>query len=132
MSETSPSRRFLVESRARLQRQRQTLKERIGAETGASGREDQAALASEAHDRGEESLVNALAGVHYAGVAHDLEEARDVEAALVRLADGSYGSCVDCGAVISEARLVAYPTAKRCRLCQEQHERQALRRRAVS
>lgn len=132
MSEPTSSRTFLAEAQARLQRQRQELRARIAAELDGSGREDQAALAAEVHDRGEESLVNALAGVHYAGVAHDLDEARDVEAALARVAVRSYGVCVDCSSPIAEARLVAYPTAKRCRSCQEQHEQQVLRGRTVA
>lgn len=122
MSQTRPARDFLDQARARLQSHRQELRERIAAQTGAEQREAQAALAAEVHDRGEESLVNLLAGVHYAGIAHDLEEARDVEAALRRVTEGSYGFCLDCSLVISEARLVAYPTAKRCRTCQESHE----------
>ena len=35
----------------------------------------------------------------------------DAEAALARVADGSYGLCVACGAPIAEARLRALPTA---------------------
>jgi DnaK suppressor protein len=122
MSESTSSRSFLAEAQARLRRQRQDLRERIAAELGDSRHGDQATLATEVHDRGEESLLDALAGVHYAGVAHDLEEARDVEAALARIAAGSYGSCVDCTSPIAEARLAAYPTAKRCRSCQERYE----------
>ncbi|MDE2196790.1 MAG: TraR/DksA C4-type zinc finger protein, partial [Gammaproteobacteria bacterium] len=45
------------------------------------------------------------------------------EAALARMRAGSYGRCVDCGSVISPARLAAYPAAKRCRSCQQRHER---------
>jgi RNA polymerase-binding transcription factor DksA len=37
-----------------------------------------------------------------------------VEQALERLADGSYGTCVDCGKEIPPARLQAMPEAIRC------------------
>ena len=37
--------------------------------------------------------------------------------ALARLDAGTYGICVSCGAPISEARLQAMPTAKRCITC---------------
>ncbi len=41
----------------------------------------------------------------------------DVEAALARLADGTYGLCESCGQPISSARLEAMPAAKRCIAC---------------
>lgn len=41
-----------------------------------------------------------------------------IDAALQRIADGSYGLCLDCGAAIATARLHASPTAMRCVDCQ--------------
>ena len=38
----------------------------------------------------------------------------EIEAALARLADGTYGLCEVCGRAIPEARLEARPTATRC------------------
>jgi RNA polymerase-binding protein DksA len=40
-----------------------------------------------------------------------------VSAALDRLDDGSWGTCVACGAAIGEARLRAVPEASRCARC---------------
>ena len=37
-----------------------------------------------------------------------------VDTALKRLADGSYGTCTQCGAPIGEARLSVLPTAEHC------------------
>jgi len=45
-----------------------------------------------------------------------------IDEALQRIADGSYGLCVDCGAQIATARLHANPTALRCVGCQEKAE----------
>jgi DnaK suppressor protein len=45
-----------------------------------------------------------------------------IDAALQRIADGSYGLCVDCGVAIPTARLHANPTALRCLACQERLE----------
>jgi RNA polymerase-binding transcription factor DksA len=42
------------------------------------------------------------------------EELRQVEIAQQRLADGGYGTCVDCGKEIPAARLEAVPEAVRC------------------
>ncbi|OSQ51422.1 TraR/DksA family transcriptional regulator [Marivita geojedonensis] len=47
----------------------------------------------------------------------DLEELRRIDAALGRIEDGSYGTCVKCGEAISEERLAAVPTAPLCRTC---------------
>lgn len=52
----------------------------------------------------------------------ELQELNDIDAALARLADGSYGSCTDCGADIPEARLQANPLAMRCVACQTRAE----------
>ncbi|GKS58064.1 DnaK suppressor protein [Nitrospira sp.] len=48
--------------------------------------------------------------------------ARQLDAALQRLHDGSYGVCEDCLAPITEARLEAVPFARRCVECQRQVE----------
>lgn len=41
----------------------------------------------------------------------------DVDAALARLDDGSYGRCETCGATIPAARLEARPVARTCVPC---------------
>ena len=50
-----------------------------------------------------------------------VEEARhqlaEVEAARARLADGTYGTCEECGGPIGEGRLEARPTARTCIRC---------------
>ena len=55
-----------------------------------------------------------------------LENAADqrsqVEAALARLDAGTYGTCVDCGQPIDEARLEFRPEAARCLADQQKHE----------
>jgi RNA polymerase-binding transcription factor len=57
-----------------------------------------------------------------AEVSRDVGELREVEAALLRMKDGSYGECVDCGNNIPYARLHANPSASRCIACQERVE----------
>jgi len=73
------------------------------------------------------AAADAMAHQDIALVSRDLAELAEVEAAIARLADGSYGECSDCGLTIPPARLVAYPTARRCVACQEAAE--AARRR---
>ena len=50
-------------------------------------------------------------------------ELQAIEAALERIAAGSYGECTDCGVDIPAARLHASPTTMRCIACQERAER---------
>ncbi len=45
-----------------------------------------------------------------------------VDEALARLDAGTYGSCVECDAEISERRLRALPFAARCQSCEQRRE----------
>ena len=46
-----------------------------------------------------------------------LNEILAIDAALKRIEDGSFGSCMSCGENISEERLKAVPYAAKCRNC---------------
>ena len=46
----------------------------------------------------------------------------EIEDALRRIADGSYGVCNVCGNLIPKARLVSFPFAKTCTTCQGEIE----------
>lgn len=83
----------------------------------------QEALAGRATDRLDEALMEIALSADYAIVRQDIEDVRDIAAARRRIAAGTYGICTDCGAEIGYARLRAYPTAKRCIGCQQEHER---------
>jgi RNA polymerase-binding protein DksA len=47
----------------------------------------------------------------------------DIDAALKRIEDGSYGTCTNCGTQIPEERLEARPSATLCIDCQRERER---------
>ena len=47
---------------------------------------------------------------------------REIEDALERLRDGSYGTCQDCGMPVSRKRLEAIPWARFCVSCQERRQ----------
>lgn len=53
------------------------------------------------------------------------EELQQVQGALQRIEDGTYGTCVDCGRTISDARLEALPWTPYCVEDSEKHEREA-------
>ena len=94
---------------------------------------DVALLARPLDDKGEDTTVSQ----HPADVASDLyareeilaeevaisKELALVEDALKHIADGSYGTCSDCGKAISPERLAARPQASRCISCQRKADR---------
>ncbi len=47
-------------------------------------------------------------------VIHAQSEIADIDAALRKLEDGTYGRCEECGQSITEARLEAMPAARYC------------------
>ena len=50
-----------------------------------------------------------------------------IDEALRRIADGTYGKCIECGGDISSARLEAVPHARFCISCKEKDEQQKTR-----
>jgi RNA polymerase-binding protein DksA len=69
-------------------------------------------------------MANELADFNVAILGRHIQGMRDIEAAFQRIKNGEYGVCIECGDDIAFARLQAYPTAKRCIVCQEKHERE--------
>jgi DnaK suppressor protein len=86
--------------------------------------DDRAAmLADRVRDVGDESMADLIVDLDLADTDRDLQELKDVEAALTRMRLGTYGTCMHCGGPIRAERLAAYPTAKRCQPCQVMHEK---------
>ena len=83
------------------------------------------ALRNRLEDTDDWAVADAMAGQDIAMVARDVAEIGEVEDALRRIADGSYGQCSDCEEPIPAARLDAYPTARRCIRCQEAAEKRS-------
>lgn len=63
--------------------------------------------------------------VRHAEHLRDQQELQAVRAALKRIAEGTYGECVDCGKAIALERLKASPAAMRCIACQTKAEAKA-------
>ncbi len=115
----------LDELTGQLNAARQTLLQEIQGELENSGNQQRIELLNrEPGDSGDESLANALADFNVQQLDRHIQALRDIEGAFQRIKAGAYGICVDCGDDIAFARLQAYPTAKRCIVCQEKRERQ--------
>jgi RNA polymerase-binding protein DksA len=113
----------LAQIKAVLQRRYLELREEIRDELERSGNEHYADLAGPAPDPGDDSVADMLVDVGAAIVDRQVDEIREVEAALKRLAELDFGDCVDCGEEISFERLMASPTTRRCVRCQSLHEK---------
>ena len=74
-------------------------------------------------DAGDESVVRMMTDLHLQEAGRDLEELRDIDAALQRIETKDYGDCEECGNEIGYPRLEAQPTATRCVECQSLHEK---------
>jgi DnaK suppressor protein len=102
----------------------QALRREVREELENSGNQHRIDLLNqEPGDSGDESLANALADFNLSILDRHIDAMRDIEAALQRVRDGAYGVCIDCGDDVGFSRLQAYPTAKRCIVCQEQREK---------
>ena len=98
------------------------LREEIRLELLESDDQTYIALAGRVHDTGEASVADLLVDIQFADIDRHIREIRDIDAALMRIAGGNYGVCIDCNTTIDFKRLLAYVTAKRCHRCQVNHE----------
>jgi RNA polymerase-binding protein DksA len=74
-------------------------------------------------DAADESVLRMSTDLDITEAGRDLEELRDIDAALRRMDDGSYGVCDECGQEIGFPRLEVQPTATRCIADQEKFEK---------
>ncbi|HEX7043199.1 MAG TPA: TraR/DksA C4-type zinc finger protein [Burkholderiales bacterium] len=106
----------------RLHTRRRELLDAIGARVSETERNDFTELLGRVRDSGEESVAEFFASANLTMLDREVNELRDVEAALARIAAGTYGKCEECGGDIDKARLEAYPTATRCVECERRRE----------
>ena len=66
--------------------------------------------AEQAQERENDEVVDAIGN-------ETAQSIRDIQAALLRIEDGTYGICGQCGQEISAGRLQAVPEATRCVNC---------------
>lgn len=98
------------------------LREEIRLELLKADDESYIELAGKVHDVGEASVADLLVDLQLSEIDRHIQEIRDIDVALLRIASSSFGICVDCKLDVSVDRLQAYPTAKRCHRCQVNHE----------
>lgn len=108
--------------RLRLERRLAELGEVVREELLRADAEAYRELAGAVADPADESIADLLADVNLAVISNHINEIREVEGALMRIARGGYGECADCEGDIDMARLEVQPTALRCHDCQARYE----------
>jgi RNA polymerase-binding transcription factor DksA len=84
------------------------------------------AVRSHRGETDDEAVVEAMDAVEIASTARDATELAAIDSALQRLDTPEFGVCIDCGADIQPARLMAEPTVLRCTVCQQRYEHRHL------
>jgi len=105
-----------------LRRDRAAALGTVQDEIQRSGDPDDVSLEKYAHDAGDSSEADLETDSTISMAQRHAAELQEIDAALARIADGSYGVCEECGNAIGLARLQAQPAARLCIACQERLE----------
>ncbi|HYH34253.1 MAG TPA: TraR/DksA family transcriptional regulator [Nocardioides sp.] len=82
-------------------------------DAGDGAGQDQADMGATSFERDHELTV----------VNNEREKLAQIDRALARIADGTYGVCESCGNPIGKMRLMAFPRATLCLTCKQREER---------
>lgn len=112
-----PSLRALLNDRLLALRAEVQAAQQARAESG------RATTAHEVEDSKDEAAQQQFERLEDMQVQRDIDELTQLESALSRLDEGSYGNCADCSEPIALQRLRVQPAAQRCAGCQQALER---------
>lgn len=82
-------------------------------DSGDGAGQDQADIGSTTFERDHELTV----------LANERDKLAQIDRALARIDDGTYGVCESCGEPIGKMRLMAFPRATLCMTCKQREER---------
>ena len=82
-------------------------------DAGDGAGHDQADMGATSFERDQEIIV----------VNNEREKLAQIDRALARIADGTYGICESCGNPIGKMRAMAFPRATLCMTCKQREER---------
>ena len=109
--------------RRQIEERQQSLAAEIRADMAKAREEPFGELAGAAPDPGDESVATLIQDLDQFDTSRDMSELRELEQARDRIAAGTFGECIECGADIDYKRLQANPGAARCIRCQEVFEK---------
>jgi len=109
--------------RKRLERERQLAATRLRQMGGSIILEETTTPADSVWDEADHIQASEQREMGLMSRERLVERIDRLTAALKRIEDGTYGTCVECGKPIGQARLKALPEAVTCVTCQEKIER---------
>lgn len=101
---------------------RQEIIREIEESLGQSLTEDQQRRLESARDVGDQALMDLERELGISLMEMRNRRRQSIDEALMRLHEGTYGMCAECGVEISEKRLQVVPFAKLCVECQSKEE----------
>ncbi len=101
---------------------RQEIIKEIEESLGQSLTEDQQRRLESARDVGDQALMDLERELGISLMEMRNRRRQAIDEAIVRLHEGTYGICAECGVEVSERRLQAVPFAKLCVECQSRAE----------
>ena len=108
--------------RAALEERRKVLRAELAAKLSEQDNPALLGLRNRMEETDDWAVADLETALDVAEVSRDAGELREVEGALARMQDGTYGECQECGQPIPYGRLAAQPGAPRCIACQERLE----------
>jgi DnaK suppressor protein len=126
LSRYSELKQMLVERRREIQAEVQGKMRGVREEGTWGGK------LNEVLDAVESAEADIQEDLEFALVQMKSETLNKINDALVRLEQGNYGNCFDCGDEIAENRLRALPFAVRCKDCEEARENAEQRERQLA
>ena len=109
-----------VENIRKQLEERQTSLRKVVARNEQDGRDADVASAQDIADRAANSYTKEFL---FHQSSNERALLQQVESALVRIREGVYGECINCGSEINTRRLEAVPWARYCIACQERVEK---------
>lgn len=109
--------------KAKLLERKRALWGEVAADLDQKAGKEHADLIQIVRDRGDQSTAELKESTVLTLIKLKLEESEQLERALRRIDEGTYGRCADCDEPIPPGRLEVMPFAVRCRDCQSEAER---------
>ena len=109
--------------RQMLLRKKDEIQSRVAGDLGEKMAEDISATLGSGMEEGDLSTLETERDLDYGLLTMYTNTLRNIEHALEKLDDGTYGTCEECGQDIVEKRLEAMPFARYCVDCQKEKER---------
>lgn len=105
--------KHLIEIKKRLLKRKEEL------EAGISGLAHKKPYEAQLSDPADQAMASTLEDLNISLQNNERNEYAVIIRALEMVDEGTYGTCIDCNQPILEKRLLMYPNATRCLICQE-------------